>query len=108
MFSVFNNFFLLVSFDFVPQIFEKALDEPKYSSLYAQLCHRLFRDAPNFEPPESNITVRSLLVSLQFVVYCHLQICRQNVLSYLKTVTVCNLTLRFSWICGACGKKCAS
>ena len=39
------------------QIFEKALDEPKYSSLYAQLCHRLFKDAPNFEPPDSSITV---------------------------------------------------
>jgi translation initiation factor 4G len=45
-------------------IFEKALDEPKYSSLYAQLCHRLFRDAPNFEPPDSNITTfRRLLLS---------------------------------------------
>ena len=39
------------------QVFEKALDEPKYSSLYAQLCHRLCEDAPNFEPPTSNITV---------------------------------------------------
>ena len=33
------------------QIFEKALDEPKYSSLYAQLCRRLHDDAPNFDPP---------------------------------------------------------
>ena len=40
------------------QIFEKALDEPKYSTLYAQLCHRLCDDAPNFEPPSSNVSVR--------------------------------------------------
>lgn len=32
-------------------IFEKALDEPKYSSMYAQLCRRLSEEAPNFEPP---------------------------------------------------------
>lgn len=31
-------------------IFEKALDEPKYSSMYAQLCKRLSEEAPNFEP----------------------------------------------------------
>ncbi len=43
---------------FVFQIFEKALDEPKYSTLYAQLCHRLCQDAPNFEPQSSNISVR--------------------------------------------------
>jgi len=55
----------VVLFDFVLQIFEKALDEPKYSSLYAQLCHRLFRDAPNFEPPDSAITV--FLLSVYFL-----------------------------------------
>lgn len=45
-------------------IFEKALDEPKYSSLYAQLCHRLCEDAPNFEPPSSDTTTfRKLLLS---------------------------------------------
>ncbi|XP_013394414.1 eukaryotic translation initiation factor 4 gamma 2 [Lingula anatina] len=37
-------------------IFEKSLDEPKYSSLYAQLCQRLCEDAPNFEPASSNNT----------------------------------------------------
>ncbi|KAF6029164.1 EIF4G2 [Bugula neritina] len=30
-------------------IFDKAVDEPKFSSLYAQLCERLSKDAPNFE-----------------------------------------------------------
>lgn len=45
-------------------IFEKALDEPKYSSLYAQLCHRLCEDAPNFEPPgSSQSTFRRLLLN---------------------------------------------
>jgi len=37
-------------------IFEKALDEPKYSSMYAQLCKRLSEHAPNLEPQESKIT----------------------------------------------------
>lgn len=45
-------------------IFEKALDEPKYSSMYAQLCHQLCEDAPNFEPNSSNITTfRRLLLN---------------------------------------------
>lgn len=35
-------------------IFEKALDEPKYSSMYAQLCRRLSEEAPNFEPPSTS------------------------------------------------------
>lgn len=32
------------------QIFEKALDEPKYSSMYARLCKQLSDEAANFEP----------------------------------------------------------
>ncbi|KAI4500440.1 hypothetical protein M0802_004402 [Mischocyttarus mexicanus] len=36
-------------------IFEKALDEPKYSSMYAQLCKRLSDEAANFEPRKSII-----------------------------------------------------
>eukprot|EP00106_Octopus_bimaculoides_P016037 XP_014783479.1 PREDICTED: eukaryotic translation initiation factor 4 gamma 2-like [Octopus bimaculoides] len=45
-------------------IFEKALDEPKYSSLYAQLCHRLCKDAPNFDHSSSKtITFRRLLLN---------------------------------------------
>lgn len=39
------------------QIFEKALEEPKYSKLYAQLCHRLCEDVPNFETPSSTTSV---------------------------------------------------
>ena len=45
-------------------IFEKALDEPKYSSMYAQLCKRLSENAPNFEPPEAKVsTFQRLLLS---------------------------------------------
>lgn len=46
-------------------IFEKALDEPKYSSMYAQLCRRLCEEAPNFEKSISNSasTFRRLLLS---------------------------------------------
>ncbi|KAK6973350.1 eukaryotic translation initiation factor 4 gamma 2 [Biomphalaria glabrata] len=46
-------------------IFEKALEEPKYSSLYAQLCHRLCEDSPNFDPPSNNnvTTFRRLLLN---------------------------------------------
>lgn len=42
------------------QIFEKALDEPKYSSMYAQLCHQLCEDAPNFESSSSTISVSTV------------------------------------------------
>lgn len=31
------------------KIVDKALEEPKYSQLYAQLCQRLAEDVPNFE-----------------------------------------------------------
>lgn len=44
-------------------IFEKALDEPKYSSMYAQLCKRLSEEAPNFEPPGQPCTFRLLLLN---------------------------------------------
>lgn len=40
---------------FPPQIVDKALEEPKYSSLYAQLCLRLAEDAPNFDSSSSEI-----------------------------------------------------
>ncbi|KAM9366985.1 eukaryotic translation initiation factor 4 gamma 2a [Symphorus nematophorus] len=51
-------------------IVDKALEEPKYSQLYAQLCLRLAEDAPNFEEPsenqatqKQNTTFRRLLIS---------------------------------------------
>ncbi|KAM4630967.1 eukaryotic translation initiation factor 4 gamma 2a, partial [Polymixia lowei] len=52
-------------------IVDKALEEPKYSSLYAQLCLRLAEDAPNFDDPSTEIqtpqkqstTFRRLLIS---------------------------------------------
>lgn len=43
----------LFSIFFSPKIVDKALEEPKYSQLYAQLCLRLAEDAPNFEEPSS-------------------------------------------------------
>ncbi|CAG9856771.1 unnamed protein product [Phyllotreta striolata] len=44
-------------------IFEKALDEPKYSSMYAQLCKRLAEEAPNFESPDKPTSFRILLLN---------------------------------------------
>ncbi|KAI8440653.1 hypothetical protein MSG28_001862 [Choristoneura fumiferana] len=44
-------------------IFEKALDEPKYSSMYAQLCKRLSEEAPNLEPAPQPCTFRLLLLN---------------------------------------------
>lgn len=44
-------------------IFEKALEEPKYSSLYAQLCHRLCEDSPNFDTSSNVTTFRRLLLN---------------------------------------------
>lgn len=37
-------------------IFDKALDEPKYSCMYASLCRQLCDESPNFEPPPSSST----------------------------------------------------
>lgn len=44
-------------------IFDKALDEPKYSSMYAQLCKRLSEEAPSFdkEPSNSSTFLRLLI-----------------------------------------------
>ncbi|KAM4723192.1 LOW QUALITY PROTEIN: eukaryotic translation initiation factor 4 gamma 2 [Rhinophrynus dorsalis] len=51
-------------------IVDKALEEPKYSSLYAELCLRLAEDAPNFDGPadgqpgqKQSTTFRRLLIS---------------------------------------------
>ncbi|XP_067123606.1 eukaryotic translation initiation factor 4 gamma 2 isoform X2 [Centruroides vittatus] len=40
-------------------IFDKALDEPKYSSMYAQLCHKLCEEAPNFDFPSNSSSSHS-------------------------------------------------
>ncbi|XP_036332524.1 eukaryotic translation initiation factor 4 gamma 2, partial [Rhagoletis pomonella] len=46
-------------------IFDKALDEPKYSSMYAQLCKRLSEEAPSFEKdPNSSCTFLRLLIAV--------------------------------------------
>ena len=50
------------------QIFEKALDEPKYSSMYAQLCHQLCEDAPNFDPSSSSVTVSTYVKTHQTLI----------------------------------------
>ena len=40
---------------FFIQIVDKALEEPKYSLLYAQLCLRLAEEAPNFDSSSPEI-----------------------------------------------------
>ncbi|XP_037827694.1 eukaryotic translation initiation factor 4 gamma 2 [Lucilia sericata] len=46
-------------------IFDKALDEPKYSSMYAQLCKRLSEEAPSFEKdPNGSCTFLRLLIAV--------------------------------------------
>ena len=45
-------------------LFEKALDEPKYSSMYAQLCKRLSIDAPNFDSQDNPSTFLNLLLNV--------------------------------------------
>lgn len=49
----YRNWHLIYFLFFSPKIVDKALEEPKYSQLYAQLCLRLAEDAPNFEEPSS-------------------------------------------------------
>lgn len=45
-------------------LFEKALDEPKYSSMYAQLCKRLSVEAPNFDENDKPSTFLTLLLNV--------------------------------------------
>lgn len=44
-------------------IFDKALDEPNYSSMYAQLCKRLSEEVPNFEKTNESCTFCILLLN---------------------------------------------
>jgi len=50
---------------FILLIFEKALQEPKYVCMYAQLCKKLNKKVPNFDPPnpENTTTFRRLLLN---------------------------------------------
>lgn len=43
-------------------IFEKALDEPKYSSMYAQLCRRISKEGSTIEAEDSRYTFETLLI----------------------------------------------
>lgn len=43
-------------------IFEKALDEPKYSSMYAQLCRRISKEGSTLESEDSRYTFETLLI----------------------------------------------
>ena len=43
-------------------IFEKALDEPKYSSMYAQLCRRISKEGSSLEESDSRYTFETLLI----------------------------------------------
>lgn len=45
-------------------LFEKALDEQKYSSMYAQLCKRLSVEAPNFDETGNPRTFLTLLLNV--------------------------------------------
>ena len=46
-------------------VLDKALNEPSYSALYAQLCQRLDKCVSNFEPPQTPITTfRKLLLTV--------------------------------------------
>ena len=47
---------------FVVQIFDKALDEPSYSSMYAQLCSRLHTYNPNSDINKDKQNTVSLCV----------------------------------------------
>lgn len=60
-------------------IFDKALAEPNYCSLYAELCRRLDREAPNFEPHDSSIrTFRRLLLAKCEYEFEHRILCGQS------------------------------
>lgn len=60
----------LCGFSHLTQIVDKALEEPKYSSLYAQLCLRLAEDAPNFDGPSSEIQSTQKQSTVSELQYC--------------------------------------
>ena len=69
------------------KVFEKALDEPKYSSMYAQLCLRLSEEAPNFDDPgktgnsvSKNYKINSIRITIYKIIIIFMN---SNTLCYL-------------------------
>lgn len=82
----------LVIVNFYFQIFKKALDEPKYSSMYAQLCKRLSEEAPNLEPPDQPNTFKKLLLAncrKQFETRTQVSLLKKIFLSRIGNLTDC-------------------
>lgn len=52
------------------QVYDKAVDEPSYSSMYAQLCLRLSKYAPNFEDSGSKANVRVFVSVCTWWLFC--------------------------------------
>ena len=48
-------------------IFDKALEEPKYSSMYAQLCRIISEEAPNFETALNTGPLNTVSLSIRSV-----------------------------------------
>jgi hypothetical protein len=63
-----NGFTVQCTSPHFKQIVDKALEEPKYSSLYAQLCLRLAEDAPNFDGPSPEIQTSQKQSTVSIVV----------------------------------------
>lgn len=56
-----SSFICMYSYLTFCQVFDKALDEPKYSSMYARLCLRLCEEAPGAK--DGNLSFKPLLLN---------------------------------------------